>query len=43
MVEVPKGLTAGGVLDIWQRSITDTGMLGPDQGNAINVVEALVS
>jgi hypothetical protein len=32
VVEVPKGLTAGGVLDIWQRSITDMGMLGPDKG-----------
>jgi hypothetical protein len=25
VVEVPAGLTAGGVLDIWQQPITDTG------------------
>jgi hypothetical protein len=32
VVEVPAGLTAGGVLDIWQQPITDTGQTGPDQG-----------
>jgi len=32
VVEVPKGATAGGVLDIWQRPITDTGQLGPEKG-----------
>ena len=32
VVEVPAGLTAGGVLDIWQRPITDMGQTGPDQG-----------
>ena len=32
VVEVPKGLSAGGVLDIWQRPVTDMGMVGPDKG-----------
>ncbi len=32
VVEVPAGLTAGGVLDIWQRPMTDMGQTGPDQG-----------
>jgi hypothetical protein len=30
--EVPKGLTAGMALDAWQRVLTDTGVVGPDQG-----------
>ena len=32
VVEVPAGATAGGVLDVWQRPITDTGQLGPEKG-----------
>ena len=32
IVEVPEGLTAGGVLDIWQQPITDMGQTGPDKG-----------
>jgi len=32
VVEVPAGLTAGGVLDIWQQPITDLGQTGPDKG-----------
>ncbi|MGA2255589.1 MAG: DUF1254 domain-containing protein [Thermoguttaceae bacterium] len=32
VVDVPAGATAGGVLDIWQRPITDLGMVGPDKG-----------
>jgi hypothetical protein len=32
VVEVPEGLTAGGVLDIWQQPITDMGQTGPDKG-----------
>jgi hypothetical protein len=32
VVEVPAGLTAGGVLDIWQQPITDMGQTGPDNG-----------
>ena len=32
VVEVPAGATAGGVLDIWQRPITDMGQTGPDKG-----------
>jgi hypothetical protein len=30
VVEVPAGLTAGGVPDIWQQTITDMGQTGPD-------------
>lgn len=33
VVEVPAGLTAGGVEDIWQRPVTDMGQTGPDKGN----------
>lgn len=32
VVDVPEGLTAGGVLDLWQRPITDIGQTGPDKG-----------
>lgn len=32
VVDVPAGATAGGVLDIWQRPISDTGQTGPDKG-----------
>ena len=32
VAEVPPGLTAGGVLDIWQRPVTDIGQTGPDKG-----------
>ncbi|MEI6099183.1 MAG: DUF1254 domain-containing protein [Alphaproteobacteria bacterium] len=32
VIEVPAGMTAGGVLDIWQRPMTDMGQTGPDQG-----------
>lgn len=32
VVEVPAGLTAGGVLDIWQQPLCDMGQTGPDQG-----------
>ena len=32
VVEVPAGPSAGGVLDFWQRPITDTGYAGPDKG-----------
>src|SRR5208283_4835882 len=30
--EFPPGALAGGLLDFWQRPITDTGQLGPDKG-----------
>jgi len=30
--EIPPGATAGGLIDFWQRPITDTGQLGPDKG-----------
>ena len=32
MYEVPPGPTGGGVIDIWQRPVSDTGMVGPDRG-----------
>ena len=32
VVEVPAGASAGGILDFWQRPITDTGFAGPDKG-----------
>jgi hypothetical protein len=32
VVEVPAGATAGGVLDIWQRPMTDIGETGPEKG-----------
>jgi hypothetical protein len=30
--DYPKGQTAGGILDFWQRPITDLGLTGPDRG-----------
>jgi hypothetical protein len=32
VIEVPAGLTAGGVMDIWQQPISDMGQTGPDKG-----------
>lgn len=32
VVETPPGALAGGVLDFWQRLVTDIGLTGPDQG-----------
>jgi hypothetical protein len=32
VIEVPKGATAGGVLDIWQQPLCDMGQTGPDKG-----------
>jgi hypothetical protein len=32
MYEVPPGPTGGGVIDVWQRPVSDTGMVGPDRG-----------
>jgi hypothetical protein len=32
VIDVPSGLTAGGVLHVWQRPVTDTGQTGPDKG-----------
>lgn len=32
VVEVPAGLTAGGVMDIWQQPLCDMGQTGPDKG-----------
>jgi hypothetical protein len=30
--EIPAGAMAGGIMDFWQRPLTDTGMIGPDKG-----------
>ena len=32
VLELPKGLTAGMVVDVWQRVLTDLGVVGPDKG-----------
>jgi hypothetical protein len=32
ILEVPAGLTAGGILDFWQRPMTDVGQIGPEKG-----------
>ncbi len=32
VIDYPKGPTAGGILDMWQRPITDMGLSGPDNG-----------
>lgn len=32
VIDYPKGLTAGGVIDMWQRPVTDQGLSGPDKG-----------
>jgi hypothetical protein len=31
VVEIPVGAIAGGIVDVWQRPITDTGALGPEK------------
>jgi hypothetical protein len=32
VIDFPKGLLGGMILDFWQRSLTDLGMIGPDKG-----------
>jgi hypothetical protein len=32
VIQYPKGPSAGGILDMWQRPITDMGLSGPDRG-----------
>jgi hypothetical protein len=32
VIDYPKGQTAGGILDFWQRPTTDLGLTGPDKG-----------
>jgi hypothetical protein len=32
VIEVPPGAVAGGILDFWQRPLTDCGQTGPDKG-----------
>jgi hypothetical protein len=33
VIEIPPGAIAGGILDFWERPLTDTGQTGPDKGN----------
>ena len=33
VVELPPGLMAGMILDVWQRVLADLGVVGPDKGN----------
>ncbi|MDO6581067.1 DUF1254 domain-containing protein [Photobacterium sp. 2_MG-2023] len=33
IVDMPKGPTAGGIGDFWQRAVVDMGQTGPDKGN----------
>lgn len=32
VIDYPQGKTAGGILDFWQRPVTDMGLTGPDRG-----------
>ena len=32
VLDYPAGKTAGGILDFWQKSVADTGLVGPDKG-----------
>jgi hypothetical protein len=32
VIEIPPGAVAGGILDFWQRPLTDCGQTGPDKG-----------
>lgn len=32
VIELPKGSTAGMIMDAWQRSLSDLGLVGPDRG-----------
>ena len=41
MYEVPPGPTGGGVIDLWQRPVSDTGMVGPDRGKGGKFLIAL--
>ncbi len=36
--ELPAGPTAGGLMDFWQRPITDLGQTGPDQGKGVKAL-----
>ena len=36
--ELPAGPTAGGIMDFWQRPITDLGQTGPDKGKGVKVL-----
>ena len=33
VVEIPPGLMAGMIMDVWQRVLADLGVVGPDKGN----------
>ncbi|MDV2983839.1 UNVERIFIED_CONTAM: DUF1214 domain-containing protein [Methylobacteriaceae bacterium AG10] len=37
-IDYPSGKTAGGVLDFWQRPVTDLGLTGPDQGKGASYI-----
>ncbi|MCU0974643.1 MAG: DUF1254 domain-containing protein [Burkholderiales bacterium] len=41
MYEVPPGPTGGGINDLWQRAVSDTGMVGPDRGRGGKFLIAL--
>jgi hypothetical protein len=41
MYEVPPGPTGGGVIDLWQRPVSDTGMVGPDRGKGGKLAKGL--
>lgn len=37
-IDYPPGLTAGGVLDFWQRPVFDLGLTGPDRGKGATYI-----
>lgn len=37
-IDYPAGQTAGGILDFWQRPVTDLGLTGPDQGKGATYI-----
>ncbi|MFK8252897.1 DUF1254 domain-containing protein [Ancylobacter terrae] len=37
-IDYPAGQTAGGILDFWQRPISDLGLTGPDQGKGATYI-----
>lgn len=38
VIDYPAGPTAGGVLDMWQRPVTDMGLTGPDNGKGAKYI-----
>ena len=43
VVKIPAGAIAGGILDFWQRPITDTGALGPEKSGTVFVDSDIVA